>query len=194
MKLPLTLPRSRPAPHNVEGLAFDCELAARIRDGDRTAFDRLVERHLPRVNRYLQHRLGLGHDELALSVASSTFEEALHKLGPYARKTATTPMEFWLLRLAERNLARQHHPPKAKASEPPTTTPTEGDDLPTVRTAMQTLPRRYSSVLTLALFEGMTAESIAFALGMSQARAMRRLRAALRQIGKRLVAQSEGDS
>lgn len=60
---------------------------------------------------------------------------------------------------------------------------------------MNALPRRYASVLALALFEGMPTEAIAYTLGVGQARAMRRLRAALRQIGKRLgVAPAEGDN
>jgi RNA polymerase sigma-70 factor, ECF subfamily len=181
--------RPQPAPHNVEGLALDYELAARIREGDRAALERLVERHLPRVNRYVHHRLGPGHDDLAWSVVTATFDEALRELGPYARNATATPMEFWLLRLAERHLGKQRRPPrKPNAPELPPATEKEGEELAIVRSALDTLPRRHASVLALALFEGLTAEGIAYTLKMGQARAMKRLRAALRQMGKRLAA------
>lgn len=191
MKLPVRFPvitRRQAAPHNAEGLAFDCELAWRIREGDRTALSTLVERHLPRVNRYVLHRLGPGHSDLAESVVRATFEQALKKLGPYARKATATPMEFWLIRLAELRLSKQYRPPKQKDVEKirPITVK-EGEELAIVRNAMSTLPRRYSWVLSLAVLEGMSAEGIAYTLGMGQARAMRRLRAALARIGKRLI-------
>ena len=191
MKLPFKLPnlsRPHPAPHNADGLALDCQLAARIREGDGVALRRLVERHLPRVNRYIQHRLGPGHDEQAWSVVRATFDEALRKLGLYARSSATTPMEFWLLRLAERNLGKHLRPSKTgEAVQPTPATGEEGEELSIVRDAMRVLPGRYASALALALFEGMSAEEIAHTLAIGQARAMRRLRAALRQIGKYLA-------
>jgi DNA-directed RNA polymerase specialized sigma24 family protein len=179
--------RAKPAPNHVEGLTFDRELAAKVREGDRAALERLVERHLPRVNRYVRHRLGPGHDDIARNVVTATFVEALRKLGPYARNRTTTPMEFWLLRIAERNLGRKLPPVgegPGEVAEP------ESGELALVRRAMGTLPRRYQAVLALALFEDMPANSIAATLGTGQGRAMRRLRAALRRLGKHLAAPS----
>ncbi|MEO5953612.1 MAG: hypothetical protein ABIQ44_14190, partial [Chloroflexia bacterium] len=184
---------SQAAPHNAEGLAYDCELAERIRDGDRVALERLVDRHMPAVNRYVRHRLGAGHDEQVWSLVRATFDEALRKLGPYARKSATTPMGYWLIRLAERNLGR--YLLKAKVDENGKSRFQVGgddDELGIVRSVMIGLPRRYSAVLALALFEGMGTEGIAYTLGVGQAAALRRLRAALRQIGKK-VAPSEDE-
>jgi DNA-directed RNA polymerase specialized sigma24 family protein len=192
-KLPRIL-RTQPAPHNAEGLALDCDLAAKIREGDKGALQRLVERHIPRVNRYVHHRLGPGHGHLAPDIVSDTFVEAMSRLGPYARSTTSTPMEFWLLRLAERNLGKRRLP--AKGSDQDKATPTtskEGEELALVRSAMTTLHRRHAYPLALALFEGMSAEEIAYTLGVGQARAMRRLRAALRQMGKRLAGATGGD-
>jgi RNA polymerase sigma-70 factor (ECF subfamily) len=170
-------------------------LASRIRDGDRAALERWVERHLPRVHRYVHHRLGPGHDDLAVEVVRATFSEALRKLGPYARSAVATPMEFWLLRLAERNLARQHRiPPSIDTGGAAHNSSGQDEDLAIVRAAMDTLHRRHASVLALALFEGMSSEEIAYTLGVGQAKAMRRLRLALRQIGKRLAGPQEVDS
>jgi RNA polymerase sigma factor (sigma-70 family) len=194
MKLSIKIPRSQPAPHNVEGLAFDCELAERIRDGDQMALERLVERHMPGVNRYVHHRLGPGHDEQAWSVVRSTFDEALQKLGPYARKSTTTPMGYWLIRLAERNLGKQlSRTRKDRQDKIAFTSNNEEEDLAIVRSAMTALPQRYSSVLALALFEGMSTEAIAYTLGVGQARALRRLRAALKQIGTKLAPEQDED-
>lgn len=186
MKLTLKLPRQQPAPHNVEGLAYDCELAARIHDGERAAMERLVDRHLPRVNRYVHHRLGPGRDEVAWRIVQATFEDALGKLGPYARKATVTPMESWLIRLAERHIARQRPAKESEGSFRNRYLSPGEDDLTLVRAAMKQLPARHSSVLALSIFEGMSAEGIAYTLGVSQLSAMRRLRAALKQIGKKL--------
>lgn len=185
MKLPFKLPallKQQSAPDRSEGLDFDCALAAGIREGNPVALERLVERHLPRVQRYAEHRLGQGHDDIVWQVVRSTFDDAMRNLGPYARGTATTPFECLLIRMAERNLGKAI---KARADEPARLSESEGD-LPVVREAIRKLPRRYAFVLGLAIYEGMSPEEIAQTLGMGQARAMRRLRAALREVDKLL--------
>ena len=136
-----------------EGLAYDCTLAARILEGNMGALDRLLERHLARINRFLQHRLGTGHARLVRDVTTATFDDALRHLKPYAQRTATTPMEYWLIGLAERNLGKiQQAKGKARptATAPPTTvrsTPkrehdTAESDLAIVRRAMAGLSRQ----------------------------------------------------
>src|SRR4029453_8051339 len=105
MKLNLPIQRDSAARRD-PGLANDCDLAAHIKDGDRDALRRLVERHIGRLHSYLLRRLGEGQDDLINKVVAVTFSDALRRLGPYARGTASTPMHLWLIRLAERNLAR----------------------------------------------------------------------------------------
>lgn len=172
-----------------EGLAHDCALAARIIEGNTAALERLVERHVARVNRYLHHRLGAGHEPLIQTVVKATFDEALRHLRPYAKGTASTPMEYWLIRLAERNVGKLQHI-KGKAQATATTPQKDGDkaegDLAIVRRALTALPRKDSFVLALALFEGMSAPEIASSLGVGQARSLRRLRSALAAISKQL--------
>ena len=89
-----------------EGLADDCALAAKVMEGDTAALARLLERHQARVNRYLQHRLGGGHEPFIQDVIKATFDDALHHIRPYARGTTSIPMEYWLIRLAEQNLVK----------------------------------------------------------------------------------------
>lgn len=189
MKLKLKLPRAQAAPHNADGLTYDCDLAEKILEGDKAALERLIDRHMPALNKYVQHRLGPGHDEQAWQVVRATFDEALKKLGPYARKNAVTPMGYWLIRLSERHLSK--YLPRVKSGDSVVLTAGDSDDLAIVRAAMITMPRRYASVLALALFEGMSADSIAHVIGTGQAQALRRLRTALKMIGKKVAPESD---
>jgi DNA-directed RNA polymerase specialized sigma24 family protein len=121
-------------------------------------------------------------------VIKATFDDALRRLRPYATGLASTPMEYWLIRLAERNLrkltgdagkAKLKVAPAAKADR-------EEDDLTIARRALSAVPTQDAFVLALALFEGMSAPEIALTLGVGQARAMKRLRNALAAISKQL--------
>jgi len=204
MKLSLPIQRDNAARKD-PGLANDCDLAARIKDGDRQALRLLVERHIGRLRSYLLHRLGEGQGDIIDRVVAATFFDALQRLGPYARGTASTPMNLWLIGLAERKLARVRtvSTPKARTPQPGflsgTGFPSEAEvlspqsDLTRLRAAMAHLPNRYRFVLALAVFEQMPAGDMAHALGMSPAGAMRRLRAALKRVGKVLAKQEEGD-
>jgi DNA-directed RNA polymerase specialized sigma24 family protein len=171
-----------------EGLAYDCALAEKILEGDTTALARLLERHQARVSRYLQHRLGAGHEPFIQDVLKATFDDVLHHIRPYAKGSASTPMEYWLIRLAEHNMIKlQGVAVKAQVGRGPGKAETEDDgDLPIVRRALAALPSQDSFVLALALFEGMSAPEIAATLGVSQARAMKKLRGALAAIRKQL--------
>jgi RNA polymerase sigma factor (sigma-70 family) len=171
-----------------EGLVDDCALAAKVIEGDTAALARLLERHQARVNRYLQHRLGAGHEPFIQDVIKATFSDALQHIRPYARGTASTPMEYWLIRLAEHNLARlQGAAGKAQVRNGLAKEEVQKEgDLPIVRRALAALPAQDSFVLALALFEGMSAPEIAATLGVGQVRALKRLRAALAAIRKHL--------
>jgi DNA-directed RNA polymerase specialized sigma24 family protein len=190
MKLPLpdSLKRDTSASRS-PGLEVDCDLARRIREGDRAALARLLDRHTGRMQSYLHRRLGPGPDRDALveNVLKATFTEALRKMAPYARGSASVPMEMWLLRLAERNLARVHKKPKGKTHRPSES----ATDLERLRAVMEVLPGKHNSVLALALFEQMPAQEMAQALGTSPTGAMSRLRSALKRTARELTAQEE---
>ena len=128
----LILPKRTEDPRAVPpGLAYDRELAARIYAGDRAALERFVDRHAGTVYRYLAHRLGEEQDDLAHRLTAETLADALGKLGGYARGTADTPMELWLLRVADRRLAKSK-PPRI----PPPDRPDENErDVDTLRRA-----------------------------------------------------------
>jgi DNA-directed RNA polymerase specialized sigma24 family protein len=166
------------------GLAYDCDLASRVRQGDREALKQLVERHIGRTHTYLLHRLGEGHDDTIDKVITATFADALRSLGPYSNGTASTPMDLWLIRLAERNLARLR--PSSPSAVHPSQAQDQPSDISRLRASMSSLPNRYNFVLSLALFEQMTAGDIAYTLGVTPSGAMRRLRAALKRVGKAL--------
>jgi len=121
-------------------------------------------------------------------VIKATFSDALQHIRPYARGTASTPMEHWLIRLAEHNLIRlQGAAGKAQVRNTSAKEDSQEEgDLPIVRLALAALPSQDSFVLALALFEGMSAPEIAATLGVSQARAMKSLRAALAAIRRHL--------
>jgi DNA-directed RNA polymerase specialized sigma24 family protein len=195
-KLPLirTKQAARKRLPGSEGLAYDCVLAAGISEGDTASLDRLLERHAARVNRYLNHRLGTGHEMLVQTIVKATFDEALQHIRPYAKNAASTPMEYWLVRLAERNLIKtQKAPVKAQAAVEKTKKPEAKDesDLAIVRRAMAKIPVEESFVIALALFEGMSAPEIALTLGTGQASSMKKLRSALAALSRALPA-SEG--
>jgi DNA-directed RNA polymerase specialized sigma24 family protein len=175
------------------GLANDCELAARIKEGDRRALRQLVERHIGRVRTYLLHRLGEDRVDTVDRVVALTFGDALHLIGPYATGSASMPMEFWLIRLAEKNLSRMR-PDKKSAGEAIDrhAAHAQGSDLARFRAALSGIPDRFRSVLVLAVIEQMPANEIAQCMGVSPASAMRSLRTALKRLGIALDRQGAG--
>src|SRR3712207_6082337 len=89
------------------GAELDRELAEGIGKGDKKALARWLDRHLTPLHRYLTRRLGPGHEQLVEEVVRLTLEEAIRRMKPYARGRASLPMHLWLLRLANRHLARK---------------------------------------------------------------------------------------
>ena len=76
-------------------------------------------------------------------------------------------MNLWLMRLAERNLARTRNASSPKPLNPQS-------DLTRLRAAMSALPNRHKFVLSLAVFEQMPPSDIAEVLGTTPSGAMRR--------------------
>jgi DNA-directed RNA polymerase specialized sigma24 family protein len=181
MKIPL--PRRREDPRAVPaGLAYDRELATRIYAGERAALERFVERHAGTIYHYLAHRLGEEQDDLAHRLTAETLSDALGKLRPYARGTAETPVELWLLRIADRRLAKSK-PPRV---EPPDRHDEDERDVDILRRALSRVPARRAFPVALAVYQQHDAVQMGHALGTSPAGAMRRLRAALRRLGAEL--------
>jgi DNA-directed RNA polymerase specialized sigma24 family protein len=162
------------------GEELDRELARQISEGSQEALARFVDRHLGYLYRHLQRRLGPGHDALVESVVKSTFETAFRRMWPYVRGYARMPMRLWLLRLAGRELARR------KVTTHATIEGVESEELAELREAVSSLPGKQQAAVCMALFEGMSAEEMAGALGVRQAGAMRLLRRGLRRTGTRL--------
>jgi DNA-directed RNA polymerase specialized sigma24 family protein len=165
----------------------DKALASRIVDGDKEAVRQWLDGHLAGVFGYLQRRLGPGHDALASELTTATFERALRRIKPYARGSARTPMRLWLLRLACQELAHR----KGKQS-PPAGTYGESIQVRQIRRSIESLPARKQAALSLALFEGLSGEDLAAALGMRLPAAMKLLKSALQDVGKTLGSQLPG--
>lgn len=174
-------PRLSDAP----GDEVDRELAQQMADGSGEALARFVDRHVGYVYRHLQRRLGPGNDGLIDEVARATFVAAFRRMRPYVRESARTPMRLWLVRLAGRELGRRRKA-MMQASDP-ANVDAESEELVTLREAIAVLPRRQGAAVCMALFDGMSSEEIAGALGVRQARAMRLLRNGLRRTGSKLA-------
>jgi DNA-directed RNA polymerase specialized sigma24 family protein len=165
----------------------DKALATRLLEGDKEAVRVWLDGHLAGVFGYLQRRLGPGHDALASELTTATFERALKRIKPYARGTAKTPMRLWLLRIAGQELANRR-----KKVSPPAGTYGESIQVRQIRHMIENLPARKQAALALALFEGLTGEELAAALGMRMPAAMKLLRSALRDMGSALSSQLPG--
>ncbi len=108
----------------------DDDLARRVRDGDRVAFEQLVHRHLPSIHRYLSRLTGSADD--ADELTQETFLRLWQRAGSF--RPGKARLTTWLHRIAH-NLAvdgmRRHHrsgrvngaatvaAPEADASEMP---------------------------------------------------------------------------
>lgn len=168
------------------GLEADCELALGVAEGDRDSFERLVDRHLAAVYKYVVRRLGQGpeQEKFAREVTVATWEDAMRRMKPYARRRTNIPMRLWLFRLANRQLAKRQARLKALLRE----ASGESEEIAQLRRAFADIPLRQQAALSLALFEALPAGHIAGALGLNNWRAMSVLRRALRRVDARLLA------
>lgn len=179
-KLPIKQ-TARPARRAAPEMELDQELAAKALAGDRQALARLVDRHLTPLYRYLLRRLGPGHEALISKIVEATFTQATRRMGPYASGSASVPMRLWLIRLANRHLARQKRTPRVETMDSSGDGAVEVDKL---REALAALPGHQQAAFALAMFEQLPPREVAAAMGVSPARAMGLLRSALRQIGE----------
>jgi len=163
----------------------DRALAGKMLEGDHEALRLWLDSHLAAVFGYLERRLGPGHEATASEVTTATFEHALRRISPYANGSATTPMRLWLLRLAGEQLSKHGKKCGLPAAQ---TEDLENKQLQHIRRTMESLPPRKQAALALALFEGLSGQELATALGMRLPGAMRLLRSALRDTGKVLGA------
>jgi RNA polymerase sigma factor (sigma-70 family) len=166
------------------GEELDMELARQMSEGSQEALVRFVDRHVGFLYKHLHRRLGPEHDALIESVVHATFATAFRRMRPYARGSAHTPMRLWLLRLAGRELSR--HRKEISPIRGVNVDAGESEELIELRKAIASLPPRQQAAMFMALFEGMSAEEVAGALGVRQARAMRLLRNGLRRTGGKL--------
>ena len=162
------------------GDSADRELAKGIGKGDREALSRLLDRHLGPVYGYVLRRLGPGSEQVAGAIVTATFDEAMRRLRPYARGGAKVPMRLWLIRLANKHMARQD------PGRPEGTHWATEIEMSALREALAKLPPRKQAALALALFEGLSPGEIATALAVSVPHAMGLLRSALSVAGRTL--------
>ena len=180
------------------GQSVDNELARLITEGDRSALQRWLDRHLTSLYGYVSRRLGPGREAASDTVVRATLEEALRGLKLYARGTASVPMQLWLVRIANkhiRHIARSRNVPGTANTEGLNEGNVEGEQLTRLRRVLAKLPPSRQAALSLALFEGMSAEEIAGGLGVTLPRAMRLLRSALKSVKQleSLEARSESE-
>ena len=159
----------------------DCELAARVAEGDKEALIRLIDRHVGPVYKYLSRRMGPGNEALAGDVVEAAFRELLLRIQPYARGNTSLPMRLKLFRLANKHLARR----RRRVVKENMVGEEASESLTSLRQEMSKLPMRHQAALALALFEEMPPEEMAGALRTTPAGAMRLLRGALKRVGQR---------
>ena len=157
----------------------DRELAARFIEGDREAPARIVDRHAGAIYRYLARRVGPGNDALVAEVVEAAFEEAFRNISQYASGRATLPLRLKLFRAANKHIARRRRRVAGANADSE-----ESEELVSLRLEMLKLPARHQTVLALALIEEMPPNDMAGVLRTTPSGAMRRLRSALRRLGK----------
>ena len=166
-----------PGPNAADAPADEADLLARAKAGDRSAFDALVERHLPRVWKVVWRILR--HREDAEDVVQEVFVSA-HRALPEFRGEAK--LSTWLHKVAVSRAL--NHLEKAgermrRASEPLPEADAAPSGLPTPLHALEAkelrrrladclgrLPAAWRSVLALREAEEMAYEAIAARLGI----------------------------
>ena len=157
----------------------DGELIARFRAGDRSAFDRLVERYGGRVAGVA--RRTLGDREEALDVAQEVFVEAFRILprwkeeGLFFSWLYRTALNLALHRLRRRRKVAPLADVHAVAGE----APGQGEISEAVRDALERLPPRQRDVFILRHEEGLPLAEIARRLGLATGTAKAHLHRAL---------------
>ncbi len=176
----------REAPHSpdlpVGEMSDDARLVAAAREGDRTAFGQLYERHARFV-----HGVLLAHAPFAEvdDLVHDVFITALRRLD-----TLREPAAFagWLLAIA-RNRAIDFHRRSHATEELPEETSGHDPGEYEARAALeaiQSLPEAYRETLVLRLVEGMTGPEIAARTGLTHASVRVNLHRGMKQLREKL--------
>ena len=170
-------PPSMPTENDPGSTPSDADLACRAREGDRTAFNRLMQRHAPRLVSFLERQVGSRAD--AEDVAQNTFiaiHRNLHRFDE--SRTFTT----WMFVIA-RNKAKDHHRRRAvlnwvgleenAAAAPvdlasPERIASDRDELARVDSAIRDLPEGLRTPLLLSVIDGMSHAEIGAVMGLSE--------------------------
>ncbi|MDP9358264.1 MAG: RNA polymerase sigma factor [Chloroflexota bacterium] len=163
----------------------DHSLVAAARDGDRRAFETLVDRHHPPLLRRLTRQTG--DPDLAADLVQETFLSALRRLGQLAVDDAFVP---WLYRIAQNHLRMEYRRRRRRPTIPldwitsreigisqagkfePVLATEPSDDF--VR-ALDGLSATLREALLLHRVQGYHASEIARILGISPAAALKRI-------------------
>lgn len=166
----------------VAEISEDARLVAAARQGDRTAFGRLYERHARLVHGVLLAHVPFQEvDDLVQDV----FLAALRGLA-----SLRDPAAFagWLLAIA-RNRANDVHRRSRILEELPEETTGRDPGRYEARTALEairSLPEAYRETLTLRLVEGMTGPEIATRTGLTHASVRVNLHRGMKQLRQKL--------
>jgi RNA polymerase sigma-70 factor, ECF subfamily len=155
--------------------APDRELVARVRSGDRRAFDELVRRHVRPATR-LAGRL-LGDDDAAEDVVQESFLAVLESLDSFDEDRAFAPWFYRIVANRCSNMRRSRSRRRTEALSPELVSDLPGPEREVerrslgarLRSALGELPDRQREVLMLYDVEGFTGPEIAGMLDITPA-------------------------
>ena len=153
--------------------ADDRELVERVKEGDASAYDALVLRHLARATR-ISRRL-LGNVEDAEDLVQEAFMRALHRLGSF---DTTRPFGPWFYKLLINTGLNARKARALRAAEPERgdapsrgASPLELTERREIRerfaAALAALPPRQRLVVSMFEVDGLSSMEIAASLGIS---------------------------
>jgi len=162
--------------------AEDAELVRRAQLGSVAAFEALVVRHGPRLQRYL--KVELRHESDAHDALQESLTAAWRGLPSLRRADRFWP---WLAGIASHKAADVHRRRTRSADAEPAVSHENGDLLLETREALAALPPQYREVLLLryllGLSEGEAAAALGVRVGTIKSRSSRARRALLEELG-----------
>jgi RNA polymerase sigma-70 factor, ECF subfamily len=164
------IPSARPA--EPLGELDDIQLVERVRTGDGTAYDRLVERHMRRAFS-IAYRL-LGHREDAEDLVQDAFLQALERIDSFDTSRSFGP---WFYRILVNRGLNQRKARSVRQAELLPLDLASGDPLPDraaeqtelrarLRAALDELPEKQRVAVQLFEIEGFSGSEIAEILGI----------------------------